>query len=243
MISVCIATYNGERYLKEQLDSILAQISDEDEVIVSDDGSSDRTLDIVRAYRKPNIRICVNEGNHGYTPNFENALKNAKGDYIFLSDQDDVWKQNKVAVCMEILRTYDFVVSDAEMVDGDGKLLYGSFFKERGTRHGLLSNIIMFGYLGCCLCFRRELLQFALPFPADHKLCTHDNWLTLTAFSFMKVKVTDEKLISYRRYGSNASTGGLKDTTGLWFKLHYRIYLLVHIFGRLHRLFTREKDI
>lgn len=240
MISVCIATYNGERFIKEQLDSILAQISDEDEVIVSDDGSSDSTLEIIRAYNKPNIHIYNNEGEHGYTPNFENALNKAKGNYIFLSDQDDVWKENKVAVCMEMFQKYDFVVSDAEMVDAEGNSLYASFFQKRGTKHGLLANIVKFSYLGCCLCFKRELLHYALPFPSNHKLCTHDNWLTLTALFFLKVKVTDQRLISYRRYGNNASTGGLKDTTGILFKIHYRLYLLYHILCRLRRLVTKR---
>ena len=86
-ISVCMATYNGEKYIAEQIRSILPQLSEDDEVIVSDDGSSDATLDIVRSFNDPRIRIVQNELEHGYTKNFENALNHANGDIIFISDQ------------------------------------------------------------------------------------------------------------------------------------------------------------
>lgn len=84
MISVCIATYNGERFIKEQLLSIIGQLSPDDEIIISDDGSADNTLGIVRELNSPLIKIFTNTGEHGYTPNFENALSHAKGDYLSL---------------------------------------------------------------------------------------------------------------------------------------------------------------
>lgn len=229
MISVCITTYNGENYIKEQIDSILPQLGAGDEVIVSDDGSTDRTLDLIRAYRDERIHICANEGAHGYTPNFENALRHAKGDYIFLSDQDDVWMPDKVARCMEMMQTCDFVASNARVVDSVLQQLYPSFFALRHSRHGLLNNVIKFSYLGCCLCFRRCVVEYALPFPRNHRLCTHDNWLTLVALFFFRAKVTDECLILYRRHTNNESGGGIVNSTSLSFKLRYRIYLLVNI--------------
>ena len=95
MISVCIATYNGEKYLREQLDSILPQLAESDEVIVSDDGSTDGTIDLITSLNDPRIKIVSNSGRKGYVGNFENALKHTTGDYIFLSDQDDIWYPNK----------------------------------------------------------------------------------------------------------------------------------------------------
>ena len=86
MISVCVATYNGEKYIKEQLLSILSQIGLNDEVVVSDDHSNDSTIDIVKSLNDKRVKIIYNEGNRGYTSNFENALKHAKGDYVFISD-------------------------------------------------------------------------------------------------------------------------------------------------------------
>lgn len=106
MISVCMATYNGGRFIKEQIDSILPQLSQYDELIVSDDGSTDRTLEIIASYKDERIKVFHHQktGNKYYptlkvcysTNNFENALKQAKGDYIFLCDQDDIWEKNKV---------------------------------------------------------------------------------------------------------------------------------------------------
>ena len=112
MISVCIATHNGGRFLKEQLTSILCQIGENDEVIISDDGSTDDTLKIINGFNDKRI-IVVNQKSpkglpaHEYaTLNFENALKHAMGDYIFLADQDDVWVHNKVAVMMKYLENF-----------------------------------------------------------------------------------------------------------------------------------------
>ena len=112
MISVCMATYNGEKYIREQIDSILAQLGDKDELIVSDDGSADATLSIVRSFSDPRIKIISNTGKHGTNGNFENALKHAQGDYIFLSDQDDVWLPGKVNICLQALQTAHLVVHD-----------------------------------------------------------------------------------------------------------------------------------
>lgn len=232
MISVCIATYNGEAYIREQLASILSQLSEKDEVIVSDDGSTDDTLSRIRAVQSPIVRVVSNEGDHGYTPNFENALRHAKGDYIFLADQDDVWKPNKVAACLRLLQDYAMVVSDADIIDKDGNPLFGSFFEMRRSRHGFLANLLRFSYLGCCLAFRREILDKALPFPSDHRMCTHDNWLTLVAHTFFRVKVTDEKLVSYRRHGNNASNGWNRNSTSLFFRLRYRLYLVAQLLRR-----------
>lgn len=95
MISVCMATYNGEKYIKEQIDSILKQLGSDDELVISDDGSSDGTIDIILGYHDPRIHLYKGSF-HSPAFNFENALKNATGDFIFLSDQDDIWYDNKV---------------------------------------------------------------------------------------------------------------------------------------------------
>ena len=132
MISVCMATYNGEKYLKEQLDSILKQIQSSDELIVSDDGSSDLTRTIVQEYQNQykNIHL-VNGPKCGVQKNFENALKHAKGDILFLSDQDDIWVEGKVD---RVLKEFEnkntlCVVHDAEIVDGNLNRVQDSFFK------------------------------------------------------------------------------------------------------------------
>lgn len=232
MISVCIATYNGEKYIHEQIASILQQIGDVDEIVVSDDGSTDKTLDVVRSFDAQNIHIYINKGDHGYTPNFENALRNAHGDYIFLSDQDDIWMPDKVEACMKYLKVNDFVVSDALIVDGDNKPLFGSFCEQRKSKFGFLNTLIRFSYLGCCFAFRRKVLSKALPFPKNHILCTHDNWLALVSTAFYKSAFIPLPLIRYRRYGGNASSGAKNANKSILFMIHYRLYLLFHLIGR-----------
>lgn len=127
-ISICLASYNGEKYIKEQLLSILPQLSEKDEVIISDDNSSDNTLGIVRGFDDKRIKIYINEGSHGVVSNFENAIKHASGDYIFLSDQDDIWLSNKKEKCLSCLQEYDFISHNAFIVDEHGVLSGKDYF-------------------------------------------------------------------------------------------------------------------
>ncbi len=239
MISVCIATYNGERFIKEQLSSILQQLNSDDEVIISDDGSSDRTLEIIRELNSPLVKIYINNGEHGYTPNFENAIKHSKGEYIFISDQDDIWLPDKVKVCMDYLNEADFVVSDAMLIDGKGMKIGDSFCALRKSKFGLINNLIRFSYLGCCFAFRRNILDKALPFPSNHVLCTHDNWLAIVAMAFYRSKFISRPLIRYRRYGGNTSSGAAKSTKTLVFMLKYRLYLIWNLLKRSIQVLTQ----
>ncbi|MGZ4160188.1 MAG: glycosyltransferase, partial [Neobacillus sp.] len=132
-VSVAMATYNGEKYLKQQIDSILSQLSSEDELIISDDHSSDQTLVIIEKYMKedPRVKLFMNEES-GVTSNFENAIKRTKNDIIFLSDQDDVWKPEKV----ETVKSYyeknpgvQMIMSDITVVDNELKPTIDSFYE------------------------------------------------------------------------------------------------------------------
>lgn len=232
MISVCIATFNGEKYIREQIRSIASQISLSDEIIVSDDGSTDKTMSIIKNLNMPNIRIFQHSKDHGYTANFENAITHSKGDIIFLSDQDDIWLPNKVKVCVEQLKESDMVISDAKVVDEKLKVISNSFFSLRNTHHGWLNNIIKFGYLGCCMAFKRKILEKASPFPKSRRMCTHDNWLTLIGLSFYHVKIIEMPLILYRRHNQTTSNGGFNNSTSFFFKIEYRLYLLMNLIHR-----------
>lgn len=236
MISVCIATYNGEKYIEEQLTSILRQLNHNDEIIVSDDLSTDGTLNIIRALNDIRIRIVHNPNGHCYPKNFENALKHATGDFIFISDQDDIWIDNKIKIMMEQLQQSDFVVSDAIVVDRNKKILSPSFYAIRKPKRSFCGNILKFGYLGCCMGMRKKVLDLALPFPSSYKLCTHDNWIFMIALTYFKVNVLDCPLIMYRRHDGNVSTGAINAKKSLLFRLHYRLYLLWNIFLRAKRV-------
>ena len=228
MISVCIPTYNGGKYIRLQMESILKQLSSEDEVIISDDSSTDNTLDIVYSFNDRRIKIF--EGNHFHSPiyNLENALKHAKGDFIFLSDQDDEWKENKVKVCMEHLKSCNLVIHDSEVVDGDGKLLNPSFFELNHTKSNAIYNFLKNGYVGCCMAFNRKILQHSLPFPK--KLPMHDIWIgNVAAFKCGKVRFISDKLISYKRHGNNASITGEKSHRSFKTRFSDRFILIKYL--------------
>ena len=198
MISVCVATYNGERFVEEQLRSILSQLGPEDEVIVSDDESTDRTLDIVASLEDPRIRVLHSTA-HYFKWNFHNALQAAKGNIIFLSDQDDVWLQGKVEKCVKALEDVDLVIHDSRVVDNDMNVVHPSFFRFYGSGPGLLKNSLNNTYFGSCMAFRRSVLEAALPFPKSNEI-GHDIWLGLVAEMTGKVQFLDEPLLLYRRH-------------------------------------------
>ena len=230
-ISVCMATYNGEKYIQEQISSILSQLSETDELIISDDNSTDSTIQIIKKIQDKRIKLFFNK-EKGYTSNFENALMNASGDFIFLSDQDDIWADNKIEICQEELMNYDFIVSDCKIINAKNQLKSNSYFDLRNINRTNFGNLLKFSFLGCCMAFRSEVLKKALPFPDNRQLCTHDNWLFLVGSFLFKHKVLNEKLISYRRHDNNISSGGLYSNKTVWFKIKYRLYLICHLIIR-----------
>src|SRR5258708_33278527 len=149
MISVCMAVFNGRRYLEEQLRSILTQLANDDEVIVVDDCSVDGSVDLIRHIDDPRITLLLNNANSGPTASFERAFSLAKGKYIFLSDQDDIWKPDKVAVTCKIFDSSNslVVVSDAHVVDADRQIIMESLFRLRGSRAGFWRNLYKNGFV------------------------------------------------------------------------------------------------
>ncbi|MCI6828327.1 MAG: glycosyltransferase family 2 protein [Prevotella sp.] len=229
MISVCIATYNGERFIRQQIQSIVCQLNANDEVIVSDDGSTDATRDIIRSIGDRRIRIIEGPERKSPTLNFECALKAAKGDYIFLSDQDDVWKQNKVEVCMKWLQQYACVVSDAEVTDYRLNPLPPSLYAIIQVRPGRIYNTIWKnGYTGCCMAFRRDVLNASLPFPKSIPM--HDIWIGNVAAYKYNVKFITDKLIYFRRHEDTVSCNGKGSKFTIWQQIKFRLNIIHNIF-------------
>lgn len=225
---MCVATFNGAKYIRQQLESILSSecIS---EVLVSDDGSTDGTQEIVRSFS--DARISLMSGPQcGVIKNFEKLLMKAKGDYIFLSDQDDVWFDDKVGTMIKALEGVDLVVCDCEVVSADLKIISPSFFDIRKSGGGVLYNLWRNSYLGCCMAFNRRLLTHALPFPKNIPM--HDWWLGLIAEVHGKTVFIDTPLMSYRRHGENISSTAEKSNASLWTRLKWRTYLLAHLLKR-----------
>lgn len=235
MVSVCMAVYNGAHYIKEQIDSILPQLAPSDELVVSDDGSTDATLEIVAHYADPRIKIRRNQERHGVVGNFENALREAKGDFIFLADQDDVWLPGKVEKMLACLERYDCVVSDCYVTDRALRVVHDSFYSYKSVKTGKLYNLFVHNYFtGCCMAFKKEVLRKALPFPASVPM--HDIWLGNVAHFFFKTIFIPDKLIYFRRHETNSSAvTGAASPYPLSRKLLIRWVTLTELCGRSFR--------
>ena len=226
MISVCLATYNGEKYLREQLDSILCQLSGTDEIIISDDGSKDATIKIINSFNDNRIHLYHNQGKHGVVSNFENALAKASGDFIFLSDQDDVWMNDKVEKCIRLLNDYDLIVHNAEIVNGNCENTGHDFFSLRDSKGGFWNNIYKNRFVGCCMSFKKQLLNYVLPFPS--KILWHDMWIGLIAEKHFKVYFSPIPLIMFRRHGGNTSQTSEKSNFTFFKKISYRFWMFFY---------------
>jgi len=228
LITVCIPTFNGARYIGDQLESILFSplVS---EVLVSDDGSEDQTIDIVESFNDKRIRVVRGPG-QGLIKNYEYLFSLAARDYIFLADQDDVWLPNKVEVMLQHLQDADMVVCDCMVVDEQLNLMYPSFFSLQHSRPGLFYNLLRNHYLGCCMAFRKSLLTYALPFPRN--LPMHDWWLGLIAEAFGKVDFVNQQLVMHRRHGGNASPTSERSKVPMFTRLRWRAGLAIELLGR-----------
>lgn len=204
-ISVAMATYNGEKYIKEQVTSILINLRNDDELIISDDGSTDKTRSIIKSFNDKRI-ILLDGPKKGLKQNFSNAIAHTTGDIIFLCDQDDEWMKNKVSTVLEYFETSDIILlqHDAIVVNSKNEVLFESFAEHRNVKTGILKNIVKNSYHGCCMAFRKDLKEKILPIPNDIYL--HDQWIGLIAELNGKTTFIPEKLIKYKRHEDNASS-------------------------------------
>lgn len=202
-VSVCLASKNGELFIKEQIDSILMQLSKNDELIISDDNSDDNTVNILNSYLSDSrVRIYQSDFNN-HVRNFEFVLKKAKGNYIFLSDHDDVWLPDKVNVMLSYLQKNDMVVSNSLVVDKDLNPLFNFFVRSASAMNSdsTFFKVLRSPTSGCCMAFTRNLLEKSLPFPAN--MYMHDRWLWAIACTLGNPLIIDDVLILYRRHRTN----------------------------------------
>ncbi|MBO0467767.1 glycosyltransferase family 2 protein [Enterococcus plantarum] len=233
MISVCIATYNGEKYLEEQLDSILPQLASQDELIISDDGSKDATLAIIKRYRAQDSRVKFFNGpGKGVIANFEFAINQSQGEFIFLADQDDVWQPEKVQITLEFFHTHpkiELVISDLVIVNEQLDVIEPSYFEYRNVKLGFLHNIVKNKYIGAGMAFRSELKTRILPIPA--KVPMHDMWIGLIAAYGNKSALIAQPLTLYRRHSDNASEINTK--ASFYQQLKWRCAISYVLFRRI----------
>lgn len=224
-VSVCMAVYNGEKYIREQIQSVINELQENDEFLIHDDCSTDATAKVAVEFEfDKRIKFKKNATKLGIVKNFESALLEAKGDYIFLCDQDDIWLPGKVSCCVAELQNHLLVVADCKVVDQYLSELSPSFFELRHSGNGVIKNIWKNSYLGCCMAFRRELLSLCLPIPV--KIPMHDMWLGLLAETQGAVLFMPQKLLLYRRHDSAASpTAGISNL-GVFKKIRVRLILM-----------------
>ncbi|KHJ36984.1 putative glycosyltransferase EpsE [Pedobacter glucosidilyticus] len=230
MISVALCTFNGEKFIKEQLDSILTQTIVPDEIIICDDNSKDRTIEIIENYiaslNNFNIKLFKNESNIGFVKNFEKCVQLCRGEYIFLSDQDDVWISTKVEKTLSFFNSYphiEMVFTNAYLVNEDLQTLNTNLFdtlkfniKER-TKHEFsnLFKILLKQYIitGATVCIKKKQIDFIIPIPIN-KYQIHDGWMGLIASFQKKLGFINECLIKYRQH-PNQAIGTKKNSPSL----------------------------
>lgn len=205
-VSVAMCTFNGGQYLGAQLDSILGQSQLPDEIVIVDDGSTDATISVLREYqlRYPLIRLEYNESNLGPIRNFEKAARLCRGNLIFFSDQDDLWHPQKIARMTSALGDGDFLYSDAEVIDSDGRLIEVSELSfhrvkpcpERDPWYFFWNNCVS----GHNLMVTRSLLERSYPFP---QTAMYDQWLALLASAGSGIRFLPQALCRHRIHASN----------------------------------------
>lgn len=218
-ISVIICTYNGEKYIEEQLNSLKRQSIFIDEYIICDDNSLDNTCNIIENYIKKNpelnINLFRNSKNKGVIKNFEFGLKQASGDYIAFCDQDDVWLPNKMELSLNKIQEMEekygknmplLVHTDLVVVDENLDIINQSFFKQEGLNVYKDENILKALFLqnnlvGCTMFFNKIAKNLSLPFP-EH-IIMHDYWLGLVVACKGKIEFINQGTIKYRQHKKN----------------------------------------
>ena len=205
LVSIAMASYNGEKYISQQIDSILHQTYPNIEIVIVDDGSRDGTLEVVQQYvsQFPFVHVYRNAENSGITKTFESAIKKCKGEFIALSDQDDIWVEHKIQTLLDAIDGYDAVFSDSILVDENGNSLgkkFSSMIRMNTVTNGarfLLSNTVP----GHTIMMKRSFAETLYPFPAN---VFFDLWISFNAASGKGIKFVDDTLVHYRQHTSNA---------------------------------------
>jgi len=234
-VSVCMATYNGQEFVAEQVESILAQLTSVDELIIVDDASTDGTLDVVRHLNDPRIVFLPNEENSGYVASFEKAITASRGDYIMLSDQDDVWLAGRVETLVNALQAKNFVASNFSVFGGPANRFHKLQLKEADSRRWVANLITTWigvrPYYGCTMAFRAAVKELILPFP-DFLTETHDQWIAIVANLNQDMIHVEAPTVARRLHDENTTPKSRRPTAVI---LRARIMLLRAFFVALGR--------
>lgn len=241
-VSVCLACFNGEKYIYTQISSILVQLKEQDELIISDDHSNDSTLEIIKSINDKRIKLFSNDrANKGHAQNFNNALSKVTGDIIFLSDQDDYWLSSKIEIMSNYLKYYDIVVSNCYLTDENLNIIRTFYSKSVNKLNKFIPIWSFFSshnWLGCCMAFNRKTLNQIYPIP--NRIYAHDVWILNFGSILGKTIFIDDPLLYLRRHLSNTSIKNNEDVvlTGLSQnsyakRIAFRLTILSNIIKRL----------
>ncbi|WP_454698921.1 glycosyltransferase family 2 protein [Arthrobacter humicola] len=206
-VSVCLASYRGGRYIREQLESILAQLGPDDELVIVDDASPDDTVEHIRTFHDGRIRLIEAAVNQGYVRSFEQAALASKGQYILLADQDDVWVPGRLELMLGALQTSRVVASNFDVL-GDGprpnipRLRGGDSRRHAANILGILVGYR--AYYGCGMGFRRDMLSVFTPVPR-YVNESHDLWLAICGNLAGSMRHLDESTLLRRIHDDNAT--------------------------------------
>lgn len=210
-ISIVMATYNGEKYISQQMESILPFLEKDDEIVISDDGSTDSTLEIINRYMEKSDKVKLIHGpGKGVVKNFENALQNSKKEILLFADQDDIWLPKKIPIMRKIFEKNEnigivlhdmYEASDREILENMYKT--NRSFLKRKRKHGVLYNLIYSGYVGCCMGISEEVKNYILPFSKYTNM--HDQWIGLIGEYYRISEFVNQPLIIHRLHGSNVT--------------------------------------
>lgn len=246
-ISICMATFNGFPFLPRQVESILGQMGSEDQLVVSDNGSTDETLGYLASLGDSRMELHDFPFPKGPVPNFENAMKYAARPIVMLADQDDVWLPNRLGLVRRAFKgELDkplCLVTEGERMDAEERIIAESNLQVLGYRPGLVKNVIKNSYMGCSLAFSRDLLPYILPIPRFVPM--HDSWIGILAERYGRIQVVLEPSYQYRVHGGNLShkrnplMSKVSDRIGLIVALVLRISAVQ--FGKIGPMTDRDK--
>jgi glycosyltransferase involved in cell wall biosynthesis len=235
-----MSTYNGEIYLPEQIQSIISQMGEADELVVVDDASSDSTVNLLASIQDSRIRVYRNQSNIGHVQSFAKAISLARGAYILMADQDDVWIEGRVNSMLEALSFGPLLVSaNSKFMDGNGKSippLHPILTENDSTRYFFNIFRIFTGcayYDGCAMALREDLRRLILPIP-DY-VESHDLWIAMAANIVQSNRHLERFTLFRRVHGSNASIVN----RSLFRKLRSRFVFLISLFHIIFRLIIR----
>ncbi len=206
LVSIAVCTYNGERFLRSQMDSLLQQSWTNTEIVICDDGSTDGTLAILDSYTSdPRVRLYRNPQNLRLTRNFEKAIGLCTGDYIMLCDQDDVWEKEKIKTMVNAIGNDVLIYSDSLLIDEEGNDMHTRISRLRrmytgsDTRGFVLSNCVW----GHAVLMHSTLKQYLLPLPPD---VPHDSWIGFVAANIKRIRYIDQPLTRYRQHNDTVTS-------------------------------------